>query len=55
MGNPVLGSCLSVQKELGKNNKKCFFFFLEIIGGIYAISVVVVYDLRAFLMLYIAF
>ena len=45
--NPVLGSCLSVQKELGKNNKKCFFF-LEIIGGIYAISVVVVYDLRAF-------
>ena len=54
MWNPVLGSCLSVQKELGKNNKKCFFF-LEIIGGIYAISVVVVYDLRAFLMLYIAF
>ena len=54
MWNPVLGSCLSVQKELGKNNKKCFFS-LEIIGGIYAISVVVVYDLRAFLMLYIAF
>ena len=28
--NPILGSCLGVQKELGKK-----LFFLEIIGGAY--------------------